>query len=147
MCSHIESAILLGAPSVSTSDAIGAVSLDHGALDSFPFPKDVRTTFEEMAKAQGYSRLIQQVSERSFVIRTEDKTFHAPQQLLHIRFDVQNNFHCQCSQYKRVALLSSSTTAPGLSRRCIHLYMFFWACLSNYTAAAHLLRAPQWIKW
>jgi hypothetical protein len=110
---------------------ISAVPLKAEALDSFPFPKDVRVTLEEMGRSYGYNSLIRRVSERSFVMRTVDKTFRTPQQLLHFRFDQQDRFHCQCSQYKHVTSLSSSSTAPELSKRCIHMYLFFWACLSN----------------
>ena len=74
--------------------------------------------------------IIQRVSERSFVIRTSEKSFQTPMKLLHIRFDSQNHFHCQCSQFKKTGQLASATTAPILSKRCIHLYICIWAFLS-----------------
>lgn len=96
-------------------------------LSTFPFPTSVQQTLKEMSSS--HSAIIQRVSEKSFVIRTVTKTFQTPLKLLHVRFDSENNFHCQCSQFK-VEKLSSATTAPKRTKRCIHLYICMWAFLS-----------------
>ena len=97
-------------------------------LSSFPFPTSVQQTLKEMACS--HSAIIQRVSEKSFVIRTVTKSFQTPLKLLHVRFDSENNFHCQCSQFK-AEKLSSATTAPKPTKRCIHLYICMWAFLSR----------------
>lgn len=117
-------------------------------LSSFPFPTSVQQTLQEMVSSSENTEpaIIQRVSEKSFVIRTPEKSFQTPLKLLHIRFDSQNKFHCQCSQFKKTQQLSSAPTAPKLSKRCIHLYICMWAFLScpslqqEFSMYVHLLQ-------
>ena len=94
-------------------------------LSTFSFPTSVQQTLKEMACS--HSAIIQRVSEKFFVIRTVTKSFQTPLKLLHVRFDSEN---CQCSQFK-AEKLSSATTAPKPTKRCIHLYICMWAFLSR----------------
>ena len=123
-CSHVEVAM-------HSSSMPMPLELKLDTLSTFPFPTTVKQTLEKMATPETTQpAIIQRVSERSFVIRTLEKSFQTPMKLLHIRFDGQNHFHCQCSQFKKTVNLSSATTAPNLSKRCIHLYICIWAFLS-----------------
>ena len=108
------------------------LELKLDTLSSFPFPTSVKQTLEEMVACSENIQpaVIQRVSEKSFVIRTPKMSFQTPLKLLHVRFDSQNKFHCQCSQFKKTQHLSSAPTAPKLSKRCIHLYISMWAFLS-----------------
>ena len=120
-CSHIKVAMQSSSQSL-------PLELKVETLSTFPFPTSVQQTLKEMARS--HSAIIQRVSEKSFVIRTVTKSFQTPLKLLHVRFDSENNFHCQCSQSK-AQNLSSATTAPKLTKRCIHLYICMWAFLSR----------------
>ena len=123
-CSHVEVAMHSNSMSM-------PLELKLDTLSNFPFPTSVKQALEKMVTSETLlPAIIQRVSERSFVIRTSEKSFQTPMKLLHICFDSQNHFHCQCSQFKKTGQLASATTAPILSKRCIHLYICIWAFLS-----------------
>ena len=90
-CSHTKVAMQSSSRSL-------PLQLKLETLSTFPFPTSVQQTLKEMALS--HSAIIQRVSEKSFVIRTVTKSFQTPPKLLHVRFDSENNFHCQCSQFK-----------------------------------------------
>ena len=121
-CLHIQSAAECSISEYPT------ISLSIEALSSFPFPKMVKEQLEEMGKTHGLDHLIMQVSEKSFAVYAPFHRDQSSLRILHVRFDKQGTFHCQCSNFKRDGSLSCPT-APNLSKRCIHLYMCFWAFL------------------
>lgn len=98
-------------------------------LQKAPFPPTVLAEFEAHL-INGRTALAQRVSNRSFVIVTTP-TSEAPFGLLHIRVNSANTFQCTCNKYKRVVSLAGATTAPKLSKRCTHFYLFLWAILSH----------------
>ena len=106
------------------------IELKMEALDSFPFPANVKSTFAQMVSDPSTTCLIQRVSDLSFVASSPG-TFHTPLCLVHIHFDRKKQFWCQCSHFRHTTSLASSTTAPKLSKRCIHLYLCIWAFLSS----------------
>ena len=124
-CCHVKVAI-------NSNSVPMPLELKLDTLSSFPFPTSVQQTLKEIVSSSERSEpaIIQCVSERLFVIRTPEKSFQTPLKLLHVRFDSQNKFYCQCSQFKKTQQLSSAPTAPKLSKRCIHLYICMWAFLS-----------------
>ena len=92
-------------------------------------PPAVRAEFEAYV-IENRTQLIQRVSKKSFVVVTSPSS-EAPFGLLHIRTGPNNNIQCTCHKYKRATSLASATTAPKLSKRCSHFYLFLWATLSN----------------
>ena len=105
------------------------INLSRSILQKAPFPPTVLAEFEAHL-INGHTALAQRVSNKSFVIVTTP-TSEAPFGLLHIRVSSANTFQCTCNKYKRVGSLAGATTAPKLSKRCIHFYLFLWAILSH----------------
>ena len=106
------------------------IQLCSSTLSSGPFPPAVRAEFEAYL-INGCTTLIQRVSSKSFVVVTSP-TLESPLGLLHIRISSANSFQCTCNRYKRSSTsLASATTAPKLSKRCSHFYLFLWAALSH----------------
>ena len=104
--------------------------LCSSVLCNGPFPPAVRAEFEAHL-INGCTTLIQRVSSKSFVVATSP-TSESPLGLLHIRISSGNSFQCTCNKYRRSSTsLASATTAPKLSKRCIHFYLFLWAGLSH----------------
>ena len=98
-------------------------------LDSYPFPPAVKAEFEAYL-ISGRTSLIQRVSSKSFVVVTTP-TSESPMGLIHTRINSTNSFQCTCNSFKRSTSLASATTAPKLSKRCIHFYLFLWGALSH----------------
>ena len=98
-------------------------------MNSLPVPPAVRAEFEAYL-IESRTQVIQRVSKKSFVVVTSPSA-EAPFGLLHIRTGPNNNIQCTCHKYKRATSLASATTAPKLSKRCTHFYLFLWATLSN----------------
>ena len=98
-------------------------------LKDYPFPPGVRAEFEAYL-ISGRISLIQRVSSKSFVVVTTPSS-ESPLGLLHTRISSTNNFQCTCHKYKRSTTLASVTTAPKLSKRCTHFYLFLWGILSH----------------
>ena len=104
------------------------MSLSSTVLTSTPFPPAVRTEFEAYL-VEDHNPVIQRVSKKSFVVATPP-TSESPLGLLHVRIGPNNNVQCTCHKYKRAISLAGATTAPKLSKRCTHFYLFLWAALS-----------------
>ena len=79
---------------------------------------------------EGHNPVIQRVSKNSFVVAITP-TSEAPLGLLHVRIGPNNVVQCTCHKYKRAISLAGATTAPKLSKRCTHFYLFLWAALSD----------------
>ena len=123
-CQHVKIAQKSQSSMCGTQD----ISLSGSVLKSAPFLPSVQAEFEAHL-INGRTSLIQRVSNKSFVIATTPS--ESPFGLLHARIGPRNNFQCTCHKFKRGTSLASSTTAPKLSKRCTHYYLFLWALLSN----------------
>ena len=98
-------------------------------LKNTPLPPTVRAEFEAYL-IEGHNQVIQRVSKKSFVVATS-VTSESPLGLLHVRIGPNNKVQCTCHMYKRVTRLAGAATAPKLSNRCTHCYLFLWAALSD----------------
>ena len=111
------------------------MNLSEGALEKIAVPQRYR---EELLKLFSENpRLIQRVSESTFVVRDSCETHEHPLSLLHIRFNKSQQqplFYCPCAEYQRSTSGSAVTAKP--TRRCIHLYVWFWAMMCNSEVAA-----------
>ena len=124
-CRHVKEAQKSQCTSISEQDIHPCSYI----LNSVPFPPAVRAEFEAYL-IDGRTSLIQQVSKKSFVAITAP-TSESPLGLLHIRISSTNNFQCTCNKYKRSTSLAGAITAPKLSKRCTHFYLFLWFALSH----------------
>lgn len=104
-------------------------SLSEQVLQSVPFPPSVTTNFEQHVSSGNLDKIIQRVSDHCFVVQTEP-TSEAPLGLLHVRVDKKKQFHCSCSKFRRMTSFCEATTAPKLSKRCVHIYICLWAVFS-----------------
>ena len=104
-------------------------NLCNTVLSSGPFPPAVRAEFEAHM-INGCTTLIQRVSSKSFVVATSP-TSESPLGLLHVHISSANSFQCTCNKYRRSTNLASTTTAPKLSKRCIHFCFCGLLCQMN----------------
>ena len=125
VCQHIKEA----QNSQCSRECAQNIHLSSSVLNSLPVPPAVRAEFEAYL-IESRTQVIQRVSKKSFVVVTSPSA-EAPFGLLHIRTGPNNNIQCTCHKYKRATSLASATTAPKLSKRCTHFYLFLWATLSN----------------
>ena len=123
-CQHIREAH----KSQCSKEQATCISLCSSVLTNAPFPPAVRAEFE--AVLIGHNPVIQRVSKKSFVVATTP-TSESPLGLLHVRVGPNNIIQCTCHKYKRTTSLAGATTAPKLSKRCTHFYLFLWAALSD----------------
>lgn len=104
--------------------------LSKNVLREIPFPPSVMVDFENHVVSNKLDKIIHRVSDKCFVVRTVS-TSEAPLGLLHVRVDRKKCFHCSCNKFRRMTAFCGATTAPKLSKRCIHIYICLWAVFSN----------------
>ena len=105
-----------------------AIVLSSSVLSSAPFPPSVRAEFEAYLIDRRTSLI--RVSSKTFVVVTTPSS-ESPLGLLHARIGQTNNFQCTCHKSKRGTSLANSITAPKLSKRYVHYYLFLPAVLSD----------------
>lgn len=124
-CQHIKEA----QQSQCNREQATCISLSSSVLTSIPFPPTVQAEFEAYL-IEGHNPVIQRVSKKSFVVATPP-TSESPLGLIHVRIGPNNSVQCTCHKYKRAISLAGATTAPKLSKRCTHFYLFLWAVFSD----------------
>lgn len=99
-------------------------------LKEVPFPPAVLAEFEGQVINGNSNKLIHRVSDQCFVVQTMPSS-EAPLGLLHVRVDAKKQFQCSCHKFKCMTSLCGATTAPKVSKRCIHVYLCLWAVFSS----------------
>ena len=103
--------------------------LSPNVLKIVPFPPSILTDFENYVIKNKLDQIIQRVSDKCFVVQTAS-TSEAPLGIIHVRVDKNKQFHCTCNKFKHMVSFCGATTAPKLSKRCIHIYICLWAVFS-----------------
>ena len=104
--------------------------LSSDVLKEVPFPPGVLAEFKGQVINGNSNKLIHRVSDQCFVVQTTPSS-EALLGLLHVRVDAKKQFQCSCHKFKRMTSLCGATTAPKVSKRCIHVYLCLWAIFSS----------------
>ena len=129
-CSHISAAISACDKSHRIETCKKHIHLSSSALQAVPFPLSVLTAFENHVTNDKLDKIIHRVSDQCFVVQTTS-TSEAPLGVLHVRVDKRKQFHCSCKRFKQMTSLCGATTAPKVSKRCLHIYICLWAVFSD----------------
>ena len=138
-CEHIQKAyqdLLHG-----SCDSQEQIELDRSLLSALPFPQSIKEKMQEMSAKHANNRLIQRVSDETFLLRNAQCSQEHQFGVLHVRLSkaVPPTFHCPCNTYRRyssVTAHSGGGTTPRLSKRCQHFYLCLWAIASDVQLSA-----------
>ena len=117
-------------PTSEGSNQLQQIYLSSDVLKEVPFPPAVSAEFEGQVINGNSNKLIHRVSDQCFVVQTTPSS-EAPLGLLHVRVDAKKQFQCSCHKFRRMTSLCGATTAPKVSKRCVHVYLCLWAVFSS----------------
>ena len=136
-------------------DSQEQIELDRSLLSALPFPQSIKEKMQEMSAKHANNRLIQRVSDETFLLRNAQCSQEHQFGVLHVRLSkaVPPTFHCPCNTYRRyssVTAHSGGGTTPRLSKRCQHFYLCLWAIASDVQLSAefsHFLSKEHAGRW